>query len=905
MIPQKLTCEYQANPLGIDAPRPKLSWVLQSDRRGEMQTAYRVLVASSPDKLGADEGDRWDSGAVESDRSVNVPYDGEPLAGGEKCWWKVRVTDADGRDGPWSEPATFEMGLLDERDWQGRWIAAKAGVSSPLLRRRFGLAARVERARLYVCGLGWHEVYLNGRKVSDRMMDPAPTLYEDVIRVASSPPKKDTRHGGGSLRPRVSYVTHDVTDLLAEGENAVGVWLGHGWYSGDEENVIGRKSYAARPELMLQLNVELADGTAVSIVTDATWRSAPSPITANEICQGETYDARLEQPGWDTAGFDDSAWAPAEVVEGPGGQLSAMAVEPIRIVQRYRPTRVHKTGRGTYIFDMGQYISGFTEIRASGPAGTVVALEHAGRVCYETDGLDTRNTGAWPGHLAGQTDRYTCRGDGPAVWHPRYTVHGFRYVEVAGWPGEPTADDITGCAINNDIAPAGTFECSHELLGRIHHNVWHTFRGSFQGIPQDAAERAERVAWLGDPGYVAEDYMLNFADARFWSKWLDDIADSQKPDGACPFIAPPSWESSYRDWPCWENSYSLFAWFVYLYNDDPQVLERHYDGLRKQVERFRSLAKDHILPEPLGDHMEPRSDSTSSFAPTRTPPELTATAYHSRCAWILSEAARLLGRDEDARTYSELAQEIKAAFNKRFFNAEAGHYGADSQTAGALALYLGLVPEGREQDVLNHLVKLIDYRGGHLSTGIIGTDALEQALGAHGRADVMYTIAAQRTFPGWGYGVTIGQTTIAEDFECSPRHSLSMKMLGSVEKFFYRDVAGLAPAGPGYRAIEVRPRVTDRLEWAKASIDTVRGHVAVEWRRTGDGLTMKVTIPPNATATVSIPTLGLEAAKVTEGGSAVWQDGAFVAGVAGITGGRQDENFVTLDVGSGSYEFTV
>ncbi|MHC4199007.1 MAG: family 78 glycoside hydrolase catalytic domain, partial [Planctomycetota bacterium] len=490
-------------------------------------------------------------------------------------------------------------------------------------------------------------------------------------------------------------------------------------------------------------------------------------------------------------------------------------------------------------------------------------------------------------------------------WHPRYTVHGFRYVEVTGWPGEPTSDDVTGCAINNDIAAAGRFECSHELFNQIHHNVWHTFRGSFQGIPQDAAERAERVAWLGDPGYVAEDYMLNFADARFWRKWLDDIADSQKPDGACPFIAPPSWESSYRDWPCWENSYSLFAWFVYLYNDDPHVLERHYDGLRKQVERFRSLAKDHILPEPLGDHMEPRGDSTSSFSPTRTPPELAATAYHSRCAWILSEAARLLGREEDAKVYSDLAREIRAAFNERFFDAEAGHYGADSQTANALALYLGLVPEGREKDVLDHLVKLIDDRGGHLSTGIIGTDALEQALGAHGRADVMYAIAAQRTFPGWGYGVTVGQTTIAEDFECSPGRSLSMKMLGSVEKFFYRDVAGLALAGPGYRAIEVRPKVTDRLEWATASIDTVRGPAAVEWKKTDDGLIMKVAIPVGATATVSIPTPGREAAMVTvtEGGGAVWRDGAFVAGVAGVTGGRQDEGFVTLEVGSGSYEF--
>ena len=424
MIPRKLTCEYQANPLGIDNPRPRLSWVLQSDRRGQRQTAYRILVASCVEKLRDDEGDRWDSGPVESDRSVNVPYGGAPPAGGEQCWWKVRVTDADGAEGPWSDPATFEMGLLDERDWQGCWIAATADVSSPLLRKSFVLDAQVRRARLYVCGLGWHELYLNGGRVCDRMMDPAPTLYKDIHK--------------GLLRPRVSYVTHDVTDLLAAGDNALGVWLGHGWYSSDEEEVSGRKPYAACPELRVQLNVDLADGRSISIVTDNSWRAAASPITANEICQGETYDARLEQPGWDTPEFDDSAWAPAEGVPGPSGRLTAMAVEPIRIVQRYRPTRIHKTGRGTYLFDMGQYISGFTEIRVSGTAGTVVTLEHAGRVCYEADGLDTRNANAWAGHGSRQTEQYTLKGGGVEVWHPRYTVHGFRYVEVTGWPGEPT-----------------------------------------------------------------------------------------------------------------------------------------------------------------------------------------------------------------------------------------------------------------------------------------------------------------------------------------------------------------------------------------------------------------------------------------------------------------------------------
>ena len=586
-----------------------------------------------------------------------------------------------------------------------------------------------------------------------------------------------------------------------------------------------------------------------------------------------------------------------------------MSVEPIRIVQRYKPTRVHKTVRNTYIFDMGQYISGFTELRVSGPAGTEITLAHAGRFCFETDALDTRNAGNWVLHKAAQTDCYKLKGQGKEVYCPRFTLHGFRYVEVIGYPGKPTVDGITGCAVNNDIAASGKFQCSHDLLNSIHHNVWHTFRGSFQGIPQDASDRAERFAWLGDPGYVAEDYMLNFVDARFWSKWLDDIADVQRPDGMLPFAAPPSWHECYTDWPCWENSYSLFVWFTYLYNDDEPLLERHYDGLRMQVERFRSLADNHILADSLGDHMEPRHDGTSSFSPTRTPAELTATAYYSHCAWILSQVASILGKDDDAVKYAALAEDIKAAFNAKFLNIDGKdgqaptYYGKDSQTANALALHLNLVPNKYKQKVLNHLVKIIDDYDGHLNTGIIGTDALEQVLGVNGRADVMFRIASQTTFPGWGYGVTIGQTTIGEDFACSPCHSLSMKMLGSVEKFFYRDLAGIGLAAPGFKRINIKPCIAEGLTFARASLKTVRGLISSDWKKTKNSVTLKVTIPVNTTAEVSVPKMGLERIIITEGEGEIWKNGEFVGKAPDITSGIETVGYITLNVLSGSYQF--
>ncbi len=893
-----LTCEYDVNPLGIDAAQPRFSWKLESAERAQAQSAYQILVASSPEKLAADEGDKWDSGRVESDRSVNVPYEGGSLASAEQCCWKVKVWpalsgvegDKDGAETGWSEPATFEMGLLDAGDWGGVWIAAATEISGPLFRKEFAADKQVTRARITICGLGWHELRLNGEKVGDRLLDPAPTWYDNVF------PFK--------LGSRALYVTHDVTDLLASGANAVGVMLGHGWYSSDDGHPAGRQPFAHHPILRLQMNIEFADGETMSIATDESWTTSAGPITANEIVVGEQYDAQLEQPGWDAAGFDDSAWAPAVAVDAPSGKLVAQPLEPARVTHRFPATRMMKSANGGTIFDFGQYVSGWTELRVEGPKGTTVTLEHAGRVNYESSSLDTRNaTMAWDGVL--QTDSYTLKGEGVEVWHPRFTVHGFRYVEVRGYPGEPALDAVVSCAVNSDIETSGRFECSNDLLNRIHHNICWTFRGSFQGIPQDAAERPERVAWLGDPGFVAEDYMLNFRDVRFWEKWLDDMRDSQKEDGSLPFISPPNWgEGSYSEWPCWECAYALFVWHCYRYHDDVPMLADHYDAVKKQVDCFHARATDGILPEPLGDHMEPSGEGTSIFAPRLTPADLTGTAYHYFTTWIVAQAAQVLGHEADAKTYAARAEDIKAAFNKKFFDPETDLYAEGSQTSQALALYLDLVPEGHEETVTDKLVEdILEKRHGHLMTGIIGTDALAQALPKCGRADVMAGLAMATTFPSWGYGALLGQTTISEDFECSPRHSVSMKMFGSVEKYFYRDVAGINLASPGYRTVVVRPRVVGDLTSAKASIESGRGLIAVEWEKGEGAFTMTVTVPPNATAEVHVPKLGLSGVSVTEGSTPVWQDGSFVGGVDGISGGTETDDAVSLDIGSGTYAF--
>ena len=886
--PSALKCEYAANPIGIDAARPRLSWLVEADRRGAAQSAYQILVASSREKLDADDGDKWDSGKVASDRSANVAYDGTALASAEQCCWKVKVWDQDGAESGWSEPATFEMGLLDPGDWAGKWISGGADVVGPLLRKEIAIEKEVKRARIHICGIGWHELRLNGEKVGDHEMDPAPTWYHNIFSF--------------KLGSRVLYVTHDVTDLLTSGANAVGVMLGNGWYSSNDGNPTTRTPFAPRPILLVQMNIEFADGETMSVATDESWQTAAGPITANCLSEGEHYDARLEQPGWDAPGFDASAWTPATVVEAPSGKLVAQPVEPARITHRFPATRKMKSAAGSYIFDFGQYVSGWVELRVSGPAGTKVSMQHAGRVNYELNALDTRNNMTFGNAI--QTDSYTLKGEGTEVWHPRFTVHGFRYVEVIDYPGEPDLDAVVSCAVNSDIATSGQFECSNDILNKVHHNICWTFRGSYQGIPQDAADRAERVAWLGDPGFVAEDYMLNFNDVRFWEKWLDDIRDSQKEDGSVPFISPPNWnEGSYSEWPCWECAYALFVWHCYRYHDDVPILIDHYDALKKQADCFHARATDGLIPELLGDHMEPSGEGGSNFAPKLTPAVLTGTAYFYFTTWITAQVAKILRHDDDATEYAARAEVIKAAYNEKFFNPETDRYADGSQTSQALSLYLDLVPEGHEDGVVQQLALEIEKYHGHLMTGIIGTDALAQALPRYGRSDLMYTMAASTSFPSWGYGVVIGQTTISEDFECSSRHSVSMKMFGSVEKYFYRDVAGIALASPGYRTIVMRPRVVGDLTSAKASIESVRGPIAVEWERGERSFSMKVTVPANATAEIHVPKLGLSDVAVSESGTPLWKSGAIVESISGITDGAESDDCIVLNVGSGSYAF--
>ncbi|MDE0337854.1 MAG: family 78 glycoside hydrolase catalytic domain [Caldilineaceae bacterium] len=913
--PSDLQCEYAVDPVGVDTRRPRFSWLLRAQERGQRQSAYRILIASSEAELLAGVGDKWDSGRVASSEMAHVEYDGAALVSNERCCWAVQVWDGEDAASEFSAATMFSMGLLEAGDWQGHWIGATGRtVSAPLLRRAFTVDRPVQRATVHMSGLGYGELYVNGSKVGRSVLDPGNTYYNNDQPIA--------------LGSRVLYVSHDVTKLLQPGANVFGVMLGHGWYSAEDDippSPSHRTPYGDRPRLLLQAIIEHADGGQVSIVSDGEWKVAAGPITYNDFNNGECYDARLERPGWDCPGYDDTGWQRAATVEAPGGALVAQNMPPTCVTETLPAVEITSPSEGVYIFDLGQTITGWCRLQVQGPAGATVTLRHG--TCLYADGtLDARSnlcnapsseeayrqgTGRDGGvhHSARQRDSYTLKGDGVEVWEPRFTLHSFRYVEVTGYPGAPALDSVQGRVVHSAVGTGSRFRCSDELFNRIHSNVHWTLRGSFQSISQDAADRSERVAWLGDPGFIAEDYLYNFESAIFWTKWLEDIADAQNEDGDVPVVAPLHWRATmdaYLRWMDWASTYPIFVWQVYRHYGDGRVLARHYGPLKRMITFYGGLAEGHIMRHGLGDHMEPQADGTSSFKPLHTPMPLTSTAYYQHCVWILAQAARVLGMEEEARRYGKLTEEIREAFNREFLDEESNQYGGGSQTSNAVALHLELVPAERVEAVVANLVEDIRVRqNGHLTTGIIGTAALENALPRYGQAEVMAELVSQTTFPSWGEQIAKGATTVWESWNGDPEEelSLNMKMFCSTEVFFYRTLAGISPTSPGYRTVAIRPNVVGGLTDVDAEVKTQSGLVAAAWQREGQALAMQVTIPVNTRAKVSVPKLGLGSVAVREGGKSVWEEGVYRPGVAGIEAGEENGDVITFQVGSGCYSF--
>lgn len=864
-----LRCEYLTNPLGIDVIQPRLSWKLESPWRGQRQTAYQILVASEERLLREGKADLWDSGKVASDQSIQVVYAGKPLASRTRCCWKVRVWDRDDKATPFSESAFWEMGLLAPEDWQGKWISAPGGEDkspqpAPLFRKAFTLTKRPVNARVYICGLGYYELHLNGTKVGDHVLDPAFTRYDK----------------------RALYVSYDVTRQVKKGPNALGVILGNGWFNMHTRCVwdFDKAPWRDRPTVLCQLEITCDDRSKVVIASDATWRVTTGPIVFDSIRNGEKYDARLEKQGWDTADANDAGWPAAQVVTGPKGKLAAQMMPPIKVVKSFRPVKVTEAKPGVYVFDTGQNMAGWMRLRVFGPAGTQVVLRYGERL--NADGtLDQKEIAQHVKTGQAQTDTYILKGKGTEIWEPHFMYHGFQYVEVTGLPGKPDLGTLEARVVHTAFDAAGTFECSNELFNRIQQNMLWSYVSNFVGYPTDCPHR-EKNGWTGDAHLAAETGLYNFDGTAAYTKWLNDLKDEQRPTGELPGIVPTSgWGYQWGNGPAWDSAYVLIPWYLYQYCGDTRILAEHYDRLKLYVDYLTSKAKDHIVAIGLGDWAP---------AKTTTPEKVTSTGYYFRDALIVSQAAALLGKTEDAKKYADLAAAIRDAFNKEFYDPATGLYAGGTQTAMSCALYHGLVPPAEQAKVLGKLLDAIQAKDGHLDAGILGTKYLIDCLTAAGRADVVYGMATKTDYPSWGLWLQQGATTLWEQWDGNA--SRNHIMYGHIGAWFYEALAGINvdPEAVGFKHIIIKPRLLGDLKWVRAEHESPYGTIKSQWEITGDKFTLRVAVPVNTSATVYVPRRGQKTE--AEGPGSLYR-ADYVKFL------RAEDNYLVFEVQSGAYEF--
>jgi alpha-L-rhamnosidase len=892
--PVGLKCEYLVDPLGIDEVLPRLSWTLESEVRDQIQSAYRIVVADSEEDLEAEKNLLWDSGRVESGRTIGVEYEGEALRSGSQCVWKVCVWDGTDDPSPYSRPAVFEMGLLERSDWTGTWISAGKGLAgdmeppsgddyddlanglapSPYLRKEFPLKKPVRRARMYATARGVYELYINGNRVGNDVLAPGWTDYER----------------------RVQYQTYDVTPLLAEGPNVLGAVLGDGWFAGfvgfDPKH--RGALYGARPQLLTQLDVEYEDGTTESLATDGSWRSSAGPILFSDLLMGESYDVRREMPGWAQPGFDDSEWYGVEAEEIGDTNLVAQPDEGIRVTEELEAKAVTKPESGRYVFDLGRNMVGWVRLRVAGEAGTKVTLRHAETL--NPDGtIYTTNL-----RSARATDSYVLGGDGEEVYEPRFTFHGFRYVEVTGYPGEPPLDAVTGRVVHSATPPSGSFECSSSLVNKLQENIVWGQRGNFLSVPTDCPQRDERLGWMGDAQVFVRTASFNMDVAAFFEKWMADVEDAQSPEGAFPDVAPLLRGSGLIDlrWgaPAWGDAGVIVPWTIYRTYDDTRIVERHYDAMTRWMEYLHEANPDLIrknrMGKNYGDWLSPSGD--------HTPKHLLATAYWAFDAKLMAEMAEATGRHEDTKKYGALNERIKASFQETYVSPD-GRIEGDTQTCYLLALHMDLLPEDLRSVAAEHLVRTIEREDWHLSTGFVGVGYLCPVLTEAGYTDVAYRLLENETYPSWGYTIENGATTIWErwdgwteenGFQSPNMNSFNHYSLGSVGEWLYRYVAGIDSGTPGYGQIVIRPHPGGNLTHARAEYDSVRGRISSSWKIEDGRFILQALIPPNTTATVHVPSTD----DVTEGGSPVDE----ADGVEFVSTG---EGETVLAVGSGRYEF--
>ncbi|MGE4587205.1 MAG: family 78 glycoside hydrolase catalytic domain [Mangrovibacterium sp.] len=893
-----LRTEYKSNPVGLHSSLPRLSWEIRSAKRQLFQTAWQVKCAAAESDLLSDIHLLWNSGKVESDQSVQVEYRGRSLSSGQRVYWQVKVWDNRGEESEWSRLAFWEMGLLEEADWKAKWIEAEieenlyGSAPCPFLRREFTLTRPVKKAVAYVSSHGLHELSVNGRKPVDELFTPGWTSYHKRLQVK----------------------VYELTGILRNGTNALGVILADGWYRGYLGWEGKRNLYGDKLALLFQLRLEYEDGSEGLVLSDGSWTSSSGPLLQSDIYNGEVYDARLEMPGWNRPGFDDYAWKPVKTADYGYKNLVSSEGLPVRITETLRPVEKIITPKGEQVFDLGQNMVGWVRFRLKGKSGQRIVLSHA-EVLDQEGNFYTENL-----REAKAADTYVFRGEGTECWEPRFTFHGFRYVRVSEYSGKVDLDNLEGRVVHSDMAKTGQFICSDEMVNRLQQNIDWGLRGNFLDVPTDCPQRDERLGWTGDAQVFAPAACFNRDVVNFYGKWMKDFIADQRADGSIPWVIPnmvengggTGWSDGFGA-TGWADAGVIIPWTVYHVYGNRRILEDQYASMKGWEEYMIRESGDSCIFNSgfhfgdwlsFAEYYSYRYNAPDyGYAGAHTDKDLVGTAYFYHTTWLMEKIARILDRQDDAVRYAALQPRIKSAFQKEFMTAS-GRLSSNTQTAYVLALAFGLVPDELIAVAARRLADDVSYFG-HLTTGFLGTPLLCQVLTDYGYPELAFKLLYNKRYPSWLYPITKGATTIWERWDCikpdgsfqtAGMNSFNHYAYGAVGDWLYSRVAGIRREYgiPAYRRILIKPFLNEKLTYVKACFHSVYGDIVSHWERTENGLKLRVVIPANTEARIALPVP--EGTSVREGGTAV-KDNPDVSFLPS-EGGR-----LILQVGSGEYLF--
>ncbi|HEY2720985.1 MAG TPA: family 78 glycoside hydrolase catalytic domain [Chitinophagaceae bacterium] len=872
-----LLCESLSNPIGLGETQPRLSWQLVSAKRNVIQTAYEI-------KMTNDKSTIWNSGKINSDSSVHVSYRGSPLRSGVRYFWRVRVWDNSGKPSDWSEEASWQMGMLNAGDWKAKWIQigfSEDSINRPadLFRKEFKASKEIRSATAYITSHGMYEACINGKRVGDAYLTPGWTSYNK----------------------RLQYQAYDVTNLLKEGTNAIGVTLGNGWYRGYLAWDGNKDVWGKDLGLLFQLDIIYKDGSKALIVSDDSWKSSTGAIIYSEIYNGEVIDAAREKKGWRDAGYDDADWSQVVVKNFDNSNLVATQNEPIRKHETFTPVKIITTPKGERVIDFGQNLVGWVIVKARGNAGDKITISHA-EVLDKYGNFYTDNLRA-----ARAQGIYILKGGEEEILEPHFTFFGFRYIKIEGYPGEIKPEDFTAVALYSNMEPTGSFSCSNALINQLQHNIQWGQKGNFLDVPTDCPQRDERLGWTGDAQVFSRTASFNMNVNNFFAKWLKDVAADQFKTGSVPFVIPNVLGEGAGGSTGWADVCTIIPWNMYLAYGDKKILEQQYPSMKAWVEYMRGQSKNDLWNTGFhfGDWLFYRPFDDNDGRSAVTDKYFIAQCFYAHSTQLLINAAKVLGKDDDVTRYSSLLQKVKEAFLKEYVTAN-GRLVSSTQTAYVLALNFDMLPESQRAEAAQRLADNVKSYGNHLTTGFLGTPYLCHVLSRFGYDDVAYKLLLQDTYPSWLYPVKMGATTIWErwdgikpdsSFETPSMNSFNHYSYGAIGDWMYRDVTGIDTYADssGYKHIRIKPHPGGSLSFANADLKTYYGNVSSHWKIDNGKFELDVEIPANTQATVYIP---------ANSPGSVMEDSVGLNLVNDLKVIGNESNYVVVKIGSGKYHFS-